>query len=119
MMSNDTLASRQRLAWFFLAGSFLVCAAIAVITPILISRGIQHATRPLTIEAVANQGTVGIFHEDTGTSALFTGEPTRAVDAGSRILTNATDSALLVVYPPDHGRILGRIQVYGNTNLVL
>lgn len=119
MTINDTTASRQRLAWFFLLGGFVICAAISIATPILISRGIQQATRPLTIEAVANQGTVGIFHEDTGTRALFTGEPTRAVDAGSRILTNATDSALLVIYPPGHERILGRIQLYGNTSLFI
>ncbi|GAB4153913.1 MAG: hypothetical protein Fur0021_20070 [Candidatus Promineifilaceae bacterium] len=119
MTINDTVASRQRLAWFFLLGAFAICAAVSVATPILINQGIQRATRPLTIEAVANQGTVGIFHEDTGTVALFTGELARAVEAGSRILTNATDSALLVIYPPDHERILGRIQLYGNSNLFI
>ena len=117
IISNGTTTNRQRLAWFFLLGSFVICAVISIATPILISQGIQRATRPLNIEAVANQGTIGIFHEDIGTQALFAGEPARMLDVGNRILTNVTDSALLVIYPPDYARILARIQLYGNTDL--
>ncbi len=116
---SDAFSGRQRLAWLLLLGSFLICAGVAVFTPLAINRYVRTATRPIVIEAVANQGTVGLFHPETGTRALFAGDPTSTVAAGSQVLTNATDSALLVAYTPARDRILGRVQAYGNTGLTI
>jgi hypothetical protein len=116
---NDRITSRQRTAWLILLGSFFVCAACAVATPLAINSYIRTATRPMEIVAVANQGTVGIYHAETGTRALFAGDPTSDVAVGSQILTNAADSALLVFYAPERENVLGRLQVYGNSSLTL
>lgn len=113
------LTQRQRIAWMVLLGGVFVCAGIAIATPLLISRTIQTATRALLIEASANQGTLGIFHPETGTRALFMGEPTDNLETGSRVLTNASDTAVLVFYSPNHARILAWLRLYGNSNLTI
>ncbi|MEW5988659.1 MAG: hypothetical protein AB1791_18685, partial [Chloroflexota bacterium] len=74
------------------------------------------ATRPLTVLAQANQGTVGIQPANPGTLALFAGSPPEKIDAPSRIITNVTDTALLQIFPPESELLLARVQVYGNTN---
>jgi hypothetical protein len=117
---TDTLHSRHRTAWLILLGSFCVCAAMAVATPLMLNSYVRTATRPMEIVAVANQGTVGIYHAETDTrAALFAGDPTLDVAVGSQILTNATDSALLVFYAPGRENVLARLLVYGNSNLTL
>ena len=117
---TDTLNSRHRTAWLILLGSFFVCAAVVVATPLMLNNYIRTATRPMEIVAVANQGTVGIYHAETDTrAALFAGDPTLDVAVGSQILTNAADSALLVFYAPGRENVLARLLIYGNSNLTV
>lgn len=116
---RDLIAQRQRLAWIVLLEGFFICAGIAVATPLLISRTIQTATRALLIEASTNQGTLGIFHPETGSQALFMGEPSNKLEVGSRVLTNAGDTGVLVFYSPDQEWILAWLRLYGNSNLTL
>jgi hypothetical protein len=50
---------------------------------------------------------------------LFAGAEPQELNAGSTILTNATDSALLQIFTPAETQVVARIQVYGNTNVGL
>lgn len=110
---------RQRLAWFILLGSFFLCVATAVAVPLSVSAWVQGATRPLTINVQANQGTVGVLASDTGTGAIFAGDPAQPLDPGETILTNATDTALVIFAVPEGEPVLARLQVYGNSSVTV
>ena len=110
---------RQRLAWFVFLGSFVLCAAIALIIPLSINVIIQQSTRALEVDVQANQGTVGILQADNETGAVFAGDPAQALDEGGAVLTNDSDTALVFVSSPGGDQQIARIQVYGNTNLAL
>lgn len=110
---------RQRLAWVVVLGSFIAFLALIVLIPLTASAFVQRAVRPLAIRVQANEGTVGIQQADNGTSALFAGDAPQDLGAGSTILTNATDTALLQVFTPDEAQVVARIQVYGNSNVGL
>ncbi len=108
---------RYRLAWFILLTSIFICVAISIIIPLGISTFIQQATRELDINVQANQGTVGILHADNETGAIFAGDPAQTLDAGESVLTNDSDTALILISTPDGEDQIARIQVYGNTNI--
>ncbi len=108
---------RDRLAWFILSASFFTCVAISVIIPLGINTFIQQSTRELDVNVQANQGTVGILHADNETGAIFAGDPAQALDAGGSVLTNDSDTALILISTQDGEAQIARIQVYGNTNI--
>lgn len=110
---------RERLAWLILLGSLSICIGLAIAIPITASAILQRATRSLTVNVQANQGTVGILQSDGVTGALFAGEPAQNLDPGGVILTNSTDQALVLLQLPDDEQILARISVYGNSNVNL
>lgn len=110
---------RYRLAWFILITSFLVCGAFAITIPIGINAFVQQSTRDLDVNVQANQGTVGILHSDNETGAIFAGDPAQILNEGGSVLTNDSDTALLLVSAPDDESQIARIQVYGNTNIGL
>jgi hypothetical protein len=110
---------RQRLAWIILFASFAICGGLALVAPVAFGALIQQATRSLPVTVQANQGTVGILQGDNETVALFAGDPPQNLNPNGSILTNNSDTALLLVHTPDEEQLLARIQVYGNTNLSL
>jgi hypothetical protein len=110
---------RQRLAWVVVLGSFIAFVALAVLIPLSVNATLQRAVRPLAIRMQANEGTVGIQQAGNSTSALFAGDAPQELNAGSTILTNATDTALLQVFTSDETQVVARIQVYGNSNVEL
>ncbi|MDX1616686.1 MAG: hypothetical protein R3300_20435 [Candidatus Promineifilaceae bacterium] len=111
---------RHRLAWVVVLASFFVCAAISITVPVTVSAYLQRATRPIEIAVQANQGTVGVLHGDNETGALFAGDPARQLNPRGSVLTNANDTALVLLAVPDHAQnLLARIQVYGNSNLTI
>lgn len=110
---------RERLAWIILLASFVICGTLALFIPVGFGALIQQATRSLPVTVQANQGTVGILQGDAETVALFAGDPPQSLNPNGSILTNNTDTALLLVHSPDEEKLLARIQVYGNTNLSL
>ena len=63
--------------------------------------------------------TVGVVLGDGESVALFAGDPSFSLDAGSLVLTNATDTALLLAQTSEDGPLIARIQVYGATQLGL
>lgn len=110
---------RERLAWMILLASFAICGSLALFVPVAVGAIIQRATRSLSVTVQANQGTVGILQGDAETVALFAGDPPQTLSPNGSILTNNTDTALLLVHSPDEEQLLARIQVYGNTSLSL
>jgi hypothetical protein len=82
-----------------------------------LNRFLRHSTRPLTINVQANQGTVVVYQDGNGTRAVRPGDLPHGVSQSENVQTNATDTGLLLVYPPGSGEIVARIQVYGNSNV--
>lgn len=110
---------RQRLAWAVLLACLAVCIGTAIFVPILLNTYRQRATRPAQIEVQANQGTVGIIQGEGESVALFAGDPSLELRVGGSVLTNATDTALILSQRPEGGPLIARIQVYGSTQLAL
>lgn len=109
--------ARQRLAWVVLLTSFFICLGLAGGTVVALNRFLRHSTRPLTINVQANQGTVVVYQDNNGTRAVRPGDLPHSVSQNENVQTNATDTGLLLVYPPGSGEIAARIQVYGNSNV--
>jgi hypothetical protein len=110
---------RHRLAWAILLASLTLCIGTAIIVPVALSIYRQRATRPALVEVQANQGTVGVVQGGGVRVFLIAGEPTFELGAGSKVLTNAADTALVLVQTPEAQSLISRIQVYGNTQLEL
>jgi len=110
---------RQQLAWAILVGSLALCIVTVIFVPLLTNVFRQRAMRAIDMEVQANQGTVGVVQDDGESVALFAGEPSFSLDAGSLVLTNATDTALVLAQAPGDGQLIARIQVYGSTQLQL
>ncbi len=112
-------AGRQRLGWTVLLGSFAMCMILTVAVPVTVNSYLQNATKFLTVTVQANQGTVGIDDASDVRKAVLVGQPGKTIEPGASILTDATATALVSVFPPDSERLLSRLQVYGNTTVTL
>ncbi len=105
---------RERLAWGVLLASFGIWLALVISVPLLGSRLVQTATRPLQVTVQANQGTVR-WEGERRSAAIFEGDPAVVFDEPGLILTNVTDAATVLVYTPDLAQLVARLQVYTNT----
>ena len=114
MKKND---NRERLAWAILLACFAIWLVLIILVPLSVNNFIQNARRELAISLQANQGTVGLEDEGGQRQAIYVGEASRPVQAPSNIITNATDTALLLVATTDEEQLLARLQLYGNTTL--
>lgn len=112
-------AGRQRLGWTVLLGSFAMCMILTVAVPVTVNAYLQNATKFLTVTVQANQGTVGIDDASDVRQAVLVGQPGKTIEPGASILTDTTATALVSVFPPDSERLLSRLQVYGNTTVML
>ena len=110
---------RQRLAWTVLIAALISCVGLAVVVPFGLNAYRQRATRAIDVVVQANQGTVGIVQSDGESVALFAGDPAFSLDAAGSVLTNATDTALMLTQTPAGGGLVARIQVYGGTQVEL
>lgn len=110
---------RIHLAWIVILASFFICIGLIVAIPIGISELIQESTRSLDVTVQANQGTVGLRQTDGEPVAIFAGNPPQGLNPSGSILTNATDTALLLAQLPDTEQTIARLQIYGNTNVSL
>jgi hypothetical protein len=112
-------ASRQRLGWTILLGSFAICMILTIAVPVTINAYLQNATKNLTVSVQANQGIVGIETATDVRQAVLVGQPGQTIEPNDGILTDATATALVSIFPPDSERLLSRLQVYGNTTVTL
>lgn len=107
--------NHERLAWAILLTAFTVWLGLIILVPLSINNFIQNARRDLAISLQANQGTVGLEAEDEQRQAVYVGELPRPVQAPANLITNATDTAIVLV--ADEAQLLARLQLYGNTTL--
>ena len=114
---NETrLQNRQRLAWTVLVGSFTLCLFITIVTPFIINAALQNTKRPLTTIVEANQGTVRVDNANNESRVLIAGEASQSILPESRILTDATSAASMLVYPHDGAESpLARVQIYSRS----
>jgi hypothetical protein len=110
---------RQRLAWVVLIAALVSCIALAVVVPLGLNAYRQQATSALNVEVQANQGTVGIVQSDGESVALFAGDPAFSLDPAGSVLTNATDTALILSQTGTGEALVARIQAYGGTQVEL
>lgn len=108
---------RERLAWVVLVGSFVIWLALIISVPVLLSRFVQSARRPMVVAVLADEGTVGLSDSRGRRPAIRPGEAPQVVEGQAAILTNTTDTALIQVFTPDESELLARMVVYGATNL--
>lgn len=110
---------RQRLAWAIVLSSLIACVGLVVFVPLGLNAYRQRAMRAMEVEVQANQGTVGIVQNDGESVALFSGDPSFSLGVAGSVLTNATDTALLLAQTEANGPLIARIQVYGSTQVQL
>jgi hypothetical protein len=110
---------RIHLAWIIILASFFVCVGLIVAIPIGTGSLVQESTRSLDVTVQANQGTVGVRQTDGEPVAIFAGDLPLSLNPSGSILTNATDTALLLFHLPDVEQTIARLQIYGNTNVSL
>ena len=112
---NDN-GGRDRLAWAVLITTFVIWLALVIAIPVLVSRHLQAATRPLELQLQVNQGTVRVTGAEE-TTAVFAGDPPVSLEVADQIVTNAADGATLLAYVPEEAQLLSLLQIYGNTSL--
>lgn len=105
---------RERLAWGVLLVSFGIWLALVISVPLLGSRFVQTATRPLQVAVQANYGTVR-WEGERRSAAIFGGDPAVIFNEPGLVLTNVTDAATVLIYTPDLTQLVARLQVYTNT----
>ncbi|HEX6387355.1 MAG TPA: hypothetical protein VF177_22025 [Anaerolineae bacterium] len=120
---NGSNQDRQRLAWAFLLGSFVVCLLITITVPLSVSAYLQNSTQFLNITVRSGQGTVNVNDAPNEWRAVMAGEE-RSLESPSSILTSGSAIASLFVYSPGsqqltEEQLLARLQVYGNTSVDL
>lgn len=114
------LQNRQRLAWGILVGSFTLCLFITISIPFIINAALQNTKRPLTTILEANQGTVRVDNGNNESSVLIAGESGQAILPKSRIFTDATSAASMLIYPNDGAESpLARVQIYSRSTVDL
>lgn len=106
---------RQRVAWAFLFGGFVVFLSIAIAIPLLLNAYVQNATRLLGVYVSANEGTISIDPETGVPRAALPGEAAQPVQPDDIVLTDATATGLMLVYHPDNDTLLARVQMYSTT----
>ena len=111
---------QEQIAWIVLLCSFFLCVLLSVTVPLSVQAFIQNATRPLLLVTQANQGTLILNQKDW----LQMSENRKEVKLlPLQINTNnSADNGLLELYEPKYNlspQLLGRIRIYGNTQLIV
>lgn len=108
--------SRQTLAWSILIASFFVCMLTAVAVPVGYATYRQRAKRPISVVIQRNQGT--LLAENGDTRLIDATNPRYAIEAPVTVRSDsATDSGTVQLLDPVDGRLLARLQLFGNSDL--
>jgi hypothetical protein len=89
----------QRFAWIVLFASFFTCCLSAVAVPLGVRGYLLHSDRPRVAYVTALAGTVQV--QPPGAADPVAVTERRAVEEGSRVMTDATSRALLTVFAGD------------------
>lgn len=111
---------RQRLAWIVMLGSFSLCLILTIAIPLTVNAALQNMKRPLTTIVEANQGTIRVDNTNNEPTVLIAGEDGQSIQPESRILTDATSAATMLIYPTDEQeQPLARLQIYSRSTVNL
>jgi len=92
----DSRQNPQRFAWIVLFVSFFACCFVAVAVPLGARSFLLHSNRPKTAYITALSGTVQV--QPPGATDPVAVTERRAVEEGSRLITDDTSRALLTVF---------------------
>lgn len=120
MTNEHEFGQRQRLGWAVLIGSFTLCLLLTIAIPLTVNAALQNTKRPLTTLVQANQGTVRVDNALNESTVLIAGEESQPIQSGSRILTDATSAATMLIYASDNApQPLARLQIYSRSTVNL
>lgn len=108
--------TRQRMAWVVLLFSFLICAILTTSIALGVPALIERARDPLALTAQSSQGTLV---RDSGIPLSASDAPA-TIDAPIRLRTNnLADIGFVTLSDPESEQLLGRLTVYGNTDVTI
>lgn len=120
MTNENGFGQRQKLGWMVLIGSFTLCLIMTVAIPLTVNAALQNMKRPLTTLVQANQGTVRVDNALNESTVLIAGEEGQPIQSGSRILTDATSAATMLIFASDDvAQPLARLQIYSRSTVNL
>ncbi len=110
----------ERLAWIVLLGSFFVCVALAVATPLGVRWYIQNAQMNQQVILEVQRGPLSVVYAGRGRPRSVS-EDSGDIPTGSRIRAPNTTSGQLVIQAPESrgGTPIATVQLYDDTELVL
>ena len=110
----------ERLAWVILLGSFFVCVAMAVTTPLTARWYVRNATATQDIGLQIQRGPLSVVRAGRG-RPVSVADDTDDVLEGSRITAPNGASGQILVQPADGGggAPIAMVQLYDETELVL
>ncbi len=107
----------QAVAWTVLIVSFCACCALAVLVPLGLRSYLLHSTRNRPVYVAALSGTVQV--QPPGASDPVAVTERRAVEEGSRVVTDGVSRGLLTIYADEPGvQALATLQLSQDTALV-
>ncbi len=112
--------SPERVAWAVMLTSFFICIALAIGVPLGFRSFLQHAARPLPVEAQSLQGTALI--EFPGQPELAALTRPRALNPGMTLRTDDASSVSITVFTngeENRRNEVASILMYNNTQLTL
>lgn len=119
-VTHEPFSGRARLAWTIVLLNFILFVSLCLSIPLGLNFYVQTATSPLPASLVTNQGTVAILKAEGEPAAVRHSDPARPLTSGDEVVTNATDTAQLLIYALEESeRLLVRGQLYGNSNLTI
>jgi hypothetical protein len=114
--TEEAYVERQRLSWIVVLASFAACVILTVAVPLSVNAALQNMKRSLNVVVQANQGTVRVDAPTGDSRVVIAGESGLPAAAGSRIVTDETSTASLLIYPPDDlENPLARLQIYSRS----
>lgn len=112
-------ANRQRLAWALVLASFFTCLAITIAVPVGYAALRERARAPLTLRVQTNQGTLGVISPQGDRNFLAVTDPPQEVLPPMTLITGRNDTGLLEIFSPDETQFVARLQLYGDSFLVV
>jgi len=113
-------SSPEKLAWVVLLGSFFVCVAMAVMTPLSARWYVRNATATQDMSLQIHRGPLSVVRGGRGRPVSYA-DDTDEVLEGSRITAPNGGSGQILIQPADGGgpAPIATVQLYDETELVL
>ncbi|MCB9140377.1 MAG: hypothetical protein H6642_18740 [Caldilineaceae bacterium] len=110
----------ERMAWMILLISFALFVILLIAVPLTVNYAVNHFTVAETAQLESTQGTLLLYPSVNAEPIAVTTQQTDAGE-GSRILAadDSTQGTVGLMQDEDSGELLGSVQLYPGTDLVL